>query len=232
MFGPLLASSLPAASAHLPWPSLCTFALSHAAHPPPQLSPIAFLPDLIHYWLWEYHFSPQEVAIPFSRASSQCRDQTWVSCFAGIFFTIWATREPWHTAVHGVQESWTQLSNWTAAATTTIVTKPIPVSAFYEHLPYVAKCFLFLLSLKTCCCSHSSNWKYLIHEYPTQNSSFVFVSFCVHNNHSFWWHTENMVKHFDNTCQNDDVHSSAEERTVWRPKIKFMHKRAMTIMSL
>ena len=51
MFGPLLASSLPAASAHLPWPSLCTFALSHAAHPPPQLSPIAFLPDLIHYGL-------------------------------------------------------------------------------------------------------------------------------------------------------------------------------------
>ena len=31
------------------------------------------------------------VAIPFSRGSSQSRDQT---CFAGRFFTIWATREP------------------------------------------------------------------------------------------------------------------------------------------
>ena len=28
------------------------------------------------------------VAIPFSRASSRPRDQTWVSCIAGIFFTV------------------------------------------------------------------------------------------------------------------------------------------------
>ena len=33
------------------------------------------------------------VAIPFSRGSSQPRDQTWVSCIAGKFFTIWVTRE-------------------------------------------------------------------------------------------------------------------------------------------
>ena len=33
------------------------------------------------------------VAIPFSRESSQPRDQTWVSCIAGGFFTIWVTRE-------------------------------------------------------------------------------------------------------------------------------------------
>ena len=33
------------------------------------------------------------VAIPFSRASSQPRDPTWVTCIAGRFFTIWATRE-------------------------------------------------------------------------------------------------------------------------------------------
>ena len=32
------------------------------------------------------------VAISFSRASSQPRDWTWVSHFAGRFFTIWATR--------------------------------------------------------------------------------------------------------------------------------------------
>ena len=31
------------------------------------------------------------VAIPFSRGPSQPRDQTWVSCTAGRFFTIWAT---------------------------------------------------------------------------------------------------------------------------------------------
>ena len=32
-------------------------------------------------------------AIPFSRESSQPRDQTQVSCIEGGFFTIWATRE-------------------------------------------------------------------------------------------------------------------------------------------
>ena len=33
------------------------------------------------------------VAIPFSRGSSRPRDQTWVYCITGKFFTIWATRE-------------------------------------------------------------------------------------------------------------------------------------------
>ena len=31
------------------------------------------------------------VASPFSRESSQPRDQTWVSCITGRFFTVWAT---------------------------------------------------------------------------------------------------------------------------------------------
>ena len=35
------------------------------------------------------------VAFPFSRASSQPRDWTQVSCIAGRFFTSWATREAW-----------------------------------------------------------------------------------------------------------------------------------------
>ena len=33
------------------------------------------------------------VAISFSRGSSQPRDQTWVSCIAAKFFTVWATRQ-------------------------------------------------------------------------------------------------------------------------------------------
>ena len=32
-------------------------------------------------------------AIPFSRRSSQPRDWTWLTCIAGAFFTVWATRE-------------------------------------------------------------------------------------------------------------------------------------------
>ena len=33
------------------------------------------------------------VVVPFSRESSQPRDQTQVSCFAGRFYTIWVTRK-------------------------------------------------------------------------------------------------------------------------------------------
>ena len=35
----------------------------------------------------------EEVAVSFSRGSSQPRDQTWVSCVAGRFFIIWTARE-------------------------------------------------------------------------------------------------------------------------------------------
>ena len=35
------------------------------------------------------------VAIPSYRGSSQPRDQTHVSCIAGRFFTVWATRKAW-----------------------------------------------------------------------------------------------------------------------------------------
>ena len=45
-------------------------------------------------WLWDFPGkNTGVVAIPFSRGSSQPRDQRRVSCIAGRFFTIWATRE-------------------------------------------------------------------------------------------------------------------------------------------
>ena len=37
------------------------------------------------------------VDYPFSRGSSQPRNQTGISCIAGRFFTHWATRERWGT---------------------------------------------------------------------------------------------------------------------------------------
>ena len=43
---------------------------------------------------------PEWVAFPFSRGSSEPRDQTQVSHIAGRFFTIWATRE--------AQEHWSR----------------------------------------------------------------------------------------------------------------------------
>ena len=39
--------------------------------------------------------------IPFSRRSSQHRDQTQVSCIAGRFFISWATREAWKGYILG-----------------------------------------------------------------------------------------------------------------------------------
>ena len=48
------------------------------------------------------------VAIPFSRGSSQSRDGTWVSCIAGRFFTVWATREA-HSFYNGKQPEISEL---------------------------------------------------------------------------------------------------------------------------
>ena len=42
----------------------------------------------------------ERVAVSFSRRSSLPRDQTGVSCIAGTFFTIWATREPQICYIH------------------------------------------------------------------------------------------------------------------------------------
>ena len=50
---------------------------------PPDSSVIVILQARILKW----------VAILFSRVSSWPRDQTWVSCRVGEFFTIWTTRE-------------------------------------------------------------------------------------------------------------------------------------------
>jgi len=55
------------------------------------------------------------VAIPFSRGSSQPRDQTQVSCLAGGFFTIWATSEAQldNTLVSkGQSRHWMKNANW------------------------------------------------------------------------------------------------------------------------
>ena len=50
---------------------------------PPGFSVLGILQARILEWF----------AISFSRRSSRPRDWTWVSCIAGRFFTVWATRE-------------------------------------------------------------------------------------------------------------------------------------------
>ena len=57
------------------------------------------------YWEW--------VAFPFSRGSSQPRDQTQVSCSAGGFFTSWATNYPKTLClVHLLPINFSSLSHW------------------------------------------------------------------------------------------------------------------------
>ena len=52
------------------------------------------------------------VAMPFSRGSSSPRDWTWVSCIAGSFFTMWATREASWLALVCAQVQWSPLGIW------------------------------------------------------------------------------------------------------------------------
>jgi len=55
------------------------------------------------------------VAISFSRGSSWPRGRTWVSCIAGRFFTVWATREA-HIILH-FSETPLQSSGYNSSAT-------------------------------------------------------------------------------------------------------------------
>ena len=50
--------------------------------------------------------------VSFSRGSSRPRDRTWVSCTAGRFFTIWATREAGVLPANQWPESITQQLSW------------------------------------------------------------------------------------------------------------------------
>ena len=55
------------------------------------------------------------VAISFSRWSSWPRDRTEVSCFAGRFFTIWATRKAISSVQFSCSVVWLFVTSWTAA---------------------------------------------------------------------------------------------------------------------
>ena len=46
------------------------------------------------------------------QGSPRPRHRTWVSCVAGRFFTVWATRGAWWAVVCGVAKSRTQWSDW------------------------------------------------------------------------------------------------------------------------
>ena len=64
----------------------------HELYRPPGSSVHGILPRILEW-----------VAIPISRGSSQSRDWTWVSCVAGRFFTISATRKAsYYVCIHWI----------------------------------------------------------------------------------------------------------------------------------
>ena len=77
------------------------------------------------------------VAIPFSRESSQPRDWIQVSCLAGRFFTIWATRE-----AHVYTSVYKKHALKTDKQKVTMVSK--------QQTRLEASCFLYHLGQKFC----------------------------------------------------------------------------------
>ena len=51
------------------------------------------------------------IALPFSRGSSQSRDQSQVSHTAGKFFTVWATKEAHRTTISSSNSTYVYLFN-------------------------------------------------------------------------------------------------------------------------
>ena len=80
------------------WPCLNRFRLSYDGCVCAQSCPALCNPIDCNPPDSSVHRIPQArilewVAIPFSTGSLWPRDQTWVSCIAGRFFTVWTTRE-------------------------------------------------------------------------------------------------------------------------------------------
>ena len=75
------------------------------------------------------------VAVPFSRESSQPRDQTQVSCIAGGFFTSWVTREAHHNmhtlrfrGINKINEKRPQFLTWLDKAVHVLYRKRKPAT--------------------------------------------------------------------------------------------------------
>ena len=54
----------------------------------------------------------ERLAIPFSRGSSQPRDQTWVSCIASEFLNIWATKEMQDRSIKRIIKNYSWGNRW------------------------------------------------------------------------------------------------------------------------
>ena len=111
---------------------------------------------------------PEWVAVPFSRGSSQPRDWTQVTCIAGGFFTVWATRA---ARMSGRTKTKTWIFSFLGSlffvlyshTSTARISKLLTLSHLLPFLPTRSTpllCFLLLLlnigtistPYKDCCC--------------------------------------------------------------------------------
>ena len=89
------------------------------------------------------------VAISISRGSSRARDQIWVCCIAGRFFTVWATRE----VDNKLTNQWKQTNNRNFFLSEYVlftsgpvgqwgmdVNEPDSLMHLYALLPYIYTC--------------------------------------------------------------------------------------------
>ena len=81
------------------------------------------------------------VAFPFSRGSSQPRNQTWVSCIAGRFFTTWAMRAGLSKlfyqdiVVQSLSQVWLLVTPWTVAHQAPLFLW-FPREEYWSELPF------------------------------------------------------------------------------------------------
>ena len=85
----------------------------------------------------------EQVAIPFSRASSRPRDRTRISCIAGRFFMFWATSESESCSVvsdslwpHGLYSPWNSPGQNTGVGSLSLLQGIFPTQGSNPGLPH------------------------------------------------------------------------------------------------
>ena len=73
----------------------------------------------------------ERVAILFFRGFFQPGDQTWVSCIAGRFFTIWATKEALYEEGVNISRNWATRHFWSLMVGLRSVTELVSISLVY-----------------------------------------------------------------------------------------------------
>ena len=90
------------------------------------------------------------VAFPFSRGSSQPRDQTQVCCIAGEFFTNWAAREAHPPKCYSCVQSPSKISTWIASKLNMFKTKLLTfLHSLYWVFFYPSNFILSVTQVKT-----------------------------------------------------------------------------------